>query len=84
VLGELRPGLPADLVLFDADVIADRATFESPWEYPVGIEGVWVGGIRVVQQGDLAPEADVVAGDPRAAESDGAGQRPSTTGERAT
>jgi len=84
VLGELRPGLPADLVLFDADVIADRATFESPWEYPVGIEGVWVGGIRVVQQGDLAPKADVVAGDPPAAESDGAGQRPSTTGERAT
>ncbi len=38
-LGEIRPGLPADLVLFDPGVVADRATFESPWEHPVGIVG---------------------------------------------
>ena len=63
VLGEIRAGLPADLVLFDPDVIADRATFESPWEYPVGIEGVWVGGRRLVEHGDLTPGADVVAGE---------------------
>ncbi len=64
VLGEIRPGLPGDLVLFDPDVIADRATFESPWEYPVGIEGVWVGGRRVVEGGGLAAGADIVAGEP--------------------
>ena len=61
-LGEIRPGLPADLVLFDPERVADRATFESPWEYPVGIEGVWVGGERVVESGDLV--RDVVAGEP--------------------
>jgi N-acyl-D-aspartate/D-glutamate deacylase len=64
VIGEIRPGLPADLVMFDPDVIADRATFESPREHPVGIEGVWVGGYRVVSHGDLTAAADVVAGEP--------------------
>jgi N-acyl-D-amino-acid deacylase len=59
-LGEIRPGLPADLVLFDPLTIADRATFESPREVPVGIEGVWVGGQRVVKGGGLV--SDVVAG----------------------
>ncbi len=65
MLGEIRPGLPGDLVLFDPDVIADRATFESPWEYPVGIEGVWVGGYRVVERGELTGDSDIVAGAPR-------------------
>jgi N-acyl-D-amino-acid deacylase len=63
-LGEIRPGLPGDLVLFDPDVIADRATFESPWEYPVGIEGVWVGGWRVVDRSELTADSDIVAGLP--------------------
>ncbi len=64
VVGELRPGLPGDLVLFDPEVIEDRATFEDPFEYPVGIEGVFVGGRRLVGGGDLVPGADVVAGEP--------------------
>jgi N-acyl-D-amino-acid deacylase len=59
-LGEIRPGLPADLVLFDPLTIADQATFESPRELPVGIEGVWVGGRQVVKRRELV--ADVVAG----------------------
>ncbi|MGA2209474.1 MAG: D-aminoacylase [Acidimicrobiales bacterium] len=65
VLGEVRVGLPADLVLFDPDEIADRATFESPWEYPVGIDGVWIAGWRMVAGGDLTAGADVVAGEPQ-------------------
>jgi N-acyl-D-amino-acid deacylase len=48
------------MVLFDPLTIADRATFESPRELPVGIEGVWVGGARVVKGCDLV--SDVVAG----------------------
>ena len=59
-LGEIRAGLPADLVLFDPLTIADQATFESPRELPVGIEGVWVGGERVVEGRDLV--SDAVAG----------------------
>lgn len=61
-IGELRAGLPADMVLFDPERIEDRATFESPWEHPVGIEGVWVGGCRLVSGGTVV--GDVVAGEP--------------------
>jgi len=59
-LGEVRPGLPADLVLFDPLTIADMATFESPRELPVGISGVWIGGRRVVEGSQIV--AHIVAG----------------------
>lgn len=62
LLGEIRPGLPADLVLFDPETVKDNATYESPWDWPDGVEGVWVGGRRVVSGGRLV--ADVVAGEP--------------------
>jgi N-acyl-D-amino-acid deacylase len=60
-IGEIKVGLPADLVLFDATRVTDRATFESPCEYPDGVEGVWVGGRRVVAGGHIV--GDVVAGE---------------------
>jgi N-acyl-D-amino-acid deacylase len=75
VLGELREGLPADLVLFDPEVISDRATFEDPFEFPVGIEGVFVGGRRLVAGGALIPGADVVAGEPSGAAGRGSAGR---------
>ncbi|MHB8245023.1 MAG: N-acyl-D-amino-acid deacylase family protein [Acidimicrobiales bacterium] len=52
-LGEIRVGLPGDLVLFDPETVADRATFESPRIRPAGIEAVFVGGRRVVSGGSL-------------------------------
>ncbi|HSR42111.1 MAG TPA: D-aminoacylase, partial [Longimicrobiales bacterium] len=39
--GLLRPGMRADIVLLDADRLEDRATFEEPQLYPVGIEYVF-------------------------------------------
>ncbi|MEM9033384.1 MAG: amidohydrolase family protein [Actinomycetota bacterium] len=56
-LGRLRPGAPADLVLFDPDRIIDRATFESPRLTPLGIEAVWLAGRRVVDGGQVVPAA---------------------------
>jgi N-acyl-D-amino-acid deacylase len=50
--GLLRPGSIADFVLFNDDFL-DRATFEDPQLYPAGLEGVWVNGIRVVQEGEV-------------------------------
>lgn len=52
-LGEIRPGMPADLVLFDPATVQDRATFESPREAPAGIRSVYVAGRCVVEQGRL-------------------------------
>ncbi|RWX81897.1 D-aminoacylase [Neorhizobium lilium] len=48
--GLLRPGLAADLVLFE-DAITDRATFENSRELPSGITHVWVNGIAVIAEG---------------------------------
>jgi N-acyl-D-amino-acid deacylase len=50
--GVIRVGARADLVVFDPKRVADRATFEDPHRYPVGIEHVLVNGSVVVKDGD--------------------------------
>jgi N-acyl-D-amino-acid deacylase len=50
--GVVREGAYADLVLFDAGRVADRATFSDPHEYPVGIPYVLVNGIIVLDAGE--------------------------------
>jgi N-acyl-D-amino-acid deacylase len=50
--GVLRPGLDADLVVFDPAVVDDRATFEEPERYSLGIEHVVVNGIPIVSDGE--------------------------------
>ncbi len=42
--GLIRPGMAADLVLFDPEAVLDRATPEDPSALSVGIEAVWVNG----------------------------------------
>jgi N-acyl-D-amino-acid deacylase len=49
--GLLREGLAADIVVFDPATVADRATFEQPHQYPVGISHVFVNGVAVVSEG---------------------------------
>jgi N-acyl-D-amino-acid deacylase len=50
--GLLREGKKADITVFDAGRVADRATFENPHQYPVGIEHVIVNGVPVVEKGE--------------------------------
>jgi N-acyl-D-amino-acid deacylase len=50
--GAVRPGFRANLVVFDPATVADRATFEDPIQYPVGVRDVLVGGEPVVRQGE--------------------------------
>ncbi|HEY6290439.1 MAG TPA: D-aminoacylase [Terriglobia bacterium] len=50
--GLLRPGMAADLVIFDPRTVKDRATFEDPSQYPAGIPYVIVNGVVVIDQGE--------------------------------
>lgn len=49
--GYVREGLVADLVVFDADAIVDRATFEEPFAAPEGVVHVFVAGVAAVRDG---------------------------------
>jgi N-acyl-D-amino-acid deacylase len=49
--GLLRPGMWADVTVFDPATVMDRATFERPHQYPVGIEYVIVNGQMVLERG---------------------------------
>jgi N-acyl-D-amino-acid deacylase len=49
--GLLRPGMAADLTIFDPETVRDRATFEDPSQYPAGIPYVIVNGVVVIDQG---------------------------------
>lgn len=47
--GTIAKGKIADLVVFDAEVIADRATFAEPFLPPLGVSDVFVSGTAVVR-----------------------------------
>jgi N-acyl-D-amino-acid deacylase len=50
--GFLKPGMFADVVVFDPATIADRATFEAPHQYAVGVRDVLVNGMTVLRNGE--------------------------------
>lgn len=49
--GILRPGMAADITLFDPDRVIDRATYTEPFAYCEGIEYVIVNGQLVLDRG---------------------------------
>ena len=50
--GRLTVGHFADVVVFDPKTIADRATYEQPHQYAVGMRHVWVNGAPVLKDGE--------------------------------
>ncbi|MDP2901331.1 MAG: amidohydrolase family protein, partial [Candidatus Bathyarchaeota archaeon] len=52
--GVIRPGLAADITVFDPEKIEDTATFEDPIQHPRGIECVIVNGVVTVEGGKHA------------------------------
>lgn len=49
--GFLKEGMFADVVVFDPATIADRATYEKPRQYAVGVKHVFVNGVQVIKDG---------------------------------
>jgi len=50
--GFLEKGMFADIVIFDPNTIADRATFEKPHQYAIGVRDVFVNGAQVLKNGE--------------------------------
>ncbi len=51
--GVLRPGMKADIVVFDPDTIVDRATFEAPHQYAEGVAYVIINGRVAFEEGAM-------------------------------
>ena len=49
--GVIKEGCWADVVIFDYNTIQDRATYEQPYVYPLGIDYVLVNGQVVIDHG---------------------------------
>jgi N-acyl-D-aspartate/D-glutamate deacylase len=49
--GLLRPGMAADVTVFNAGTIIDNATYEKPHQYASGVEFVIVNGKMVLEHG---------------------------------
>ncbi|MBO9634581.1 MAG: D-aminoacylase [Chitinophagaceae bacterium] len=49
--GLLKPGMAADIVIFDPGTVNDKATFEQPHQYAVGFSYVIVNGAITMQEG---------------------------------
>jgi N-acyl-D-amino-acid deacylase len=49
--GLLKPGMAADIVVFDENIVSDKATFERPHQYSVGFKYVLVNGTVTVDDG---------------------------------
>ena len=54
--GLLRPGMKADVVVFDPEKIADKAEFERPHQYSVGVRDVVVNGKLVLHNDAVTTE----------------------------
>jgi len=51
--GRIEEGADADIVMFDADTVADLATYMEPDQPCVGIQHVIVNGVPIIQNGSL-------------------------------
>ncbi|HSF14699.1 MAG TPA: D-aminoacylase [Vicinamibacteria bacterium] len=54
--GVLRPGMAADITVFDPETIRDVSTFEDPNHYSIGVRYVLVNGRPVVYDGKITDQ----------------------------
>ncbi len=53
--GTLKEGSFADIVIFDAGTVEDKATYAEPMQYPTGIDYVFVNGKAIMEKGKCTP-----------------------------
>ncbi|HEU4879153.1 MAG TPA: D-aminoacylase [Gemmatimonadaceae bacterium] len=51
--GLLRPGMYADITVFDPNTIIDNSTYEQPQQLATGVSYVFVNGVAVVDEGKV-------------------------------
>jgi dihydroorotase/N-acyl-D-amino-acid deacylase len=51
--GVLKKGMWADVVVFDPSTVTDKATYENPNQFSVGMEYVLVNGVPVIAEGKM-------------------------------
>lgn len=51
--GRIRVGADADITVFDANRVIDKATYKEPLQYSEGIQFVLINGVPVVKDGQL-------------------------------
>lgn len=51
--GLLKPGMFADITVFDPNTIIDRSTYENPSQIATGISYVFVNGVPVIDNGQV-------------------------------
>jgi N-acyl-D-amino-acid deacylase len=54
--GLVRPGMKADVIVFDPATVADRAQYDKPHQYSVGVRDVLVNGKLVLRNNAVTPE----------------------------
>lgn len=51
--GSIKQGNYADLVVFNPETISDRATYENPYQFPLGVDYVLINGAIVLKENSL-------------------------------
>jgi N-acyl-D-aspartate/D-glutamate deacylase len=52
--GLIKPGMYADIIVFDPASIQDLSTYADPHHYSTGIEHLFINGVAVIQDGDIS------------------------------
>jgi len=54
--GRIKVGSDADITIFNADTIIDKATYQAPYQEGVGFSHVIVNGVQIMKDGALVPD----------------------------